>query len=269
VDANWELSWEQQTEATERGRAQLLEGGLVFSSLSFEGDPDEVWSNTELKSDLRVVHFDLDGNRTSETRAEIANYRLGGGILREVFAGQYRVITTTWRGWVMVTASDSGDLVETVLDTKLALEPQDSVPLPGDRLAIASSSYDGLGTVVTVIASDGQVLWEQTYAAAQDAMARTIAYDPHRQQILFAGSYRGDDLGGTRTWMIATDLEGKQQWELTRLPPEVDIDGNFTSLSANRGPRLHDVIVGADGRLLAIGDAPELSLFVVGSEQCE
>jgi hypothetical protein len=167
----------------------------------------------------------------------------------------------------MVIVDDEGELTEQVLATRSYL--QGVVALPGERFATASSR--AAGAVVSVFETDGALVWEQTYGRETHAEPSGIAYDPTREQIVVPGSYRGADGGRTRTWMITTDLDGNQQWEMTRLPQETKgVDGQVASVSPNRGPELRGVSVGPDGTLVAPGQTSvDLTFFVVGPDACE
>jgi hypothetical protein len=267
VDANWQLVWERVlAQSGGNDLALLSDGDLIVSGPHIDGTESEEGEPHAVQG---MARFDVEGNVKWQASVELEGYEPLWERQLVVLAGQPRVIAQTTKGLVMIAADNLGVLSTQLLDTTLALYLGGVTALPKDRLAIASSRTPG--AILTIVEADGTVVWEKSYGRNEDAGSSGVAYDATRGQIVISGSYRGPDRGSPRTWMIATDLDGEQQWELTRLPQEYKgADGLVASVSPDRGPDLRDVIVGADGTLVALGWTTfDLSFFVVGTDACE
>jgi hypothetical protein len=172
----------------------------------------------------------------------------------------------TDEGIQLIEGTADGEWTQKLLDTRLAVGVTDSASLPDGSLAITSTRSSG--AVLTMIAPDGSVKWEKVFGQGEFAEGQAVAYNAGRNELLLGGSYRGSNGGTQRTWIIATDLDGNQTWELVREPVDFDIDGNVASARDNQGPGITDIAVQPDGSFIATGQTSNLSYFVVSADDC-
>lgn len=83
-----------------------------------------------------------------------------------------------------------------------------------------------------------------------------------RAEIVLGGDHRGDDGGTIGTWIVATDLDGNQTWQLTREPLQMAGD-DVKRVARGRGPSISDLAVRPDGLILAQGRSSFQLLFLL------
>ncbi len=181
---------------------------------------------------------------------------------------EMRFVVPSTEGLVMIRSDLDGEFDSQLLDTTLAGYPSGSVALPDGRLAIGSTWAPG--AVLSVLNADGSVAWENKYGSAQDAEVAAIAYDATRNELLLGGAYRGNDHGTQRTWMIASDLDGNQTFEMTRKPQSTFGDGEIEEIFADRGPAIRGIAVSPSGQIAALGwTSRQLTYFLIEPGTCE
>lgn len=179
-----------------------------------------------------------------------------------------KLVVQTRAGYVLITSDWDGESPQqTVLETRLAGGLIQSEALPDGRLAILSLRGGG---VLTLVDPDGLVLSEHSYGRLQNAQPRALVLDAGREELIMGGSFRGDDEGQQRTWMVGVDLQGMQRWSITRDPIDLHYpDGNIDHVAPGQGPDVTDLAISPNGRMLAPGSSSfELSYFIVDPEGC-
>ncbi len=273
VDAQWQLEWERTFDSSLPGEMQIVllpDGGAIVGSVSSVVD----WAgNTKgvappAISNVWAARLDASGNLAWQrtfwnsppdwTADNVARVFLTEDRVRIIFVAHDAI---TW-----IETAFTGTTSTRRLDTTLALDPQDAVALPDGRLAIASSRQ--ANAVMTMVSPDGSVEWEKTYGGGQDANPQTISYNRARDEILLGGDYRGADGGTSRTWIIATDLDGNQTWQLVRAPMAENLDGQVAAATRGRGPMISDIATQPDGSFIAPCWTTDLSFFIVGADAC-
>ena len=266
VGAEWNLEWERTFEYSTRTSgaqlARLPDQGVIAAGLT--GDLDQ-GSEPPMAYFSRISAL---GDVLWERKAPILRALTGGpnwrGRMLTVSPdNRIRTFLVTDAGVTLLESTLDGVMTEHLLDLKLALWPSDSVALPDGRLVTASTRASG--AVLSMITADGRVEWEKVYRQGQ---GEAVAYNAARNEILLGGSYRGSDNLTLRTWIVATDLDGNQTWELVRAPIEINIDGKISSSSTTKGPPITDIAVRPDGSFIATCQTPNLSFFLVGAEPC-
>jgi hypothetical protein len=177
-----------------------------------------------------------------------------------------RVVFATDDGIQLIESTLDGEWTQKQLDPPRALDISDSAALPDGRLVIASP--ESSGAVLMMIGADGSVQWEKLFGEGEGAQPDAVAYNAGRNEILLGGSYRGSGAGTPPTWIIATDLEGHQTWELRRTPVDDHLDGFLKSIRGNQGPAIWDIAVQTDGSFIATGQTANLTYFMVSADDC-
>ncbi len=274
VDRNWNPVWE--TEVGSPGAytaflAALPDGGVIAAGTTWEAGLGEDPPPADWVPTFFWERLNADGQVTWRHDQEIDGldeFVIRKSILALTPAQEVRIVVPSNQGLVMIRSDLDGAFESTVLETSLALYPSGIVALPDERIAIASSRAPG--AVLSVLNADGSVAWEKVYGAPQDAEANAVAYDPTRNELVLGGSYRGDDNGTQRTWLIATDLDGNQTFEMTRQPQSTYGDGEASEVEAGRGPGIDHLAVSPGGQILAVADTTfQLMYFLIGPEACE
>ncbi len=273
VDANWNLVWEAEVGspgANTAFLAALPDGGVIAAGTTWalalaEDPPPADWVPTFFWERL-----DADGQviwRRDQEFEGLDGYYVQKSILALTPALEARLVVPSNQGLVMIRSDLDGAFESMVLDTSLAQYPSGIVALPDERIAIASSRAPG--AVLTVLNADGSVAGEKVYGRPQDAEARAVAFDATRNELLLGGSYRGDDNGTQRTWLIATDLDGNQTFEMTRKPLSSE-DIHASDITEGRGPEIEHIAVSPSGQILALGSTTsQLTYFLIDSQSCE
>jgi hypothetical protein len=274
VDVGWQLVWEQQlgpAGVRQVDLGALPDGGVIVAAVRESPEVLAADASDGPRPDLYLARLESDGELSWQHALELSGYQGLGWNYRFMTTegGRVRVVLPTADALVLVTATADGELEQRPLQTTLALGFAGVAALAEGALAIASNR--DAGAILSLVDVDGNVTGETSYGREDFAAAAGVSYDPTRDEIVIAGYNRGPKGGTVRTWMIATDRNGQQHWQLTRKPMELGgIDGNVISISADRGPDLQNVVVADDGTLLATGStAFDLSFMIVGGPGCE
>lgn len=273
LDVNWNLVWEQTLGGA--GGAQvdlaLLPSGDFFAAAVAQW-PDVLDLPEEQRQDVLLALLGEEGDVRWEKSLRFSGYDgFSWGERRLTLSGEEaRVVVPTEDGIRVVVGRPDGTTDDMALDTTLAGGVSGVTALPTGRFAVASYGKAQGGAVIAVIEADGSVAWEQVYEKAGSAAPSAIAYDSKRKQIVLAGDYRADG-DEARTWMIATDLEGEQQWQLVRDPQRSGSeDAHIDGVAAGEGPTVAGLAIDPDGNIVAPAQSTfELSFFVIRGGVCE
>jgi hypothetical protein len=270
LDANWNLLWEVELGSPGALLVHLealSDGGVIASSGTWQSELTTVEPPAGWSPSLFWGRIDADGQVLwqQEQAAEVFGVEDAHDSMMTVTTElEVKLTVPSPNGLVLVSSDLDGAFHSQVLDTELALLPIGIAALPDGRIALASNDS---GAVLTIVNADGSVAWEKRYSHTR---TNAVAYDPTRDEIVLVGAYLGGNGAPQRTWMIATDLEGNQTFQLEREPQELQgPNGLVGELDPDTGPALMGVTVNDTGRILATSDSNELMYFLVGPEACE
>jgi hypothetical protein len=262
VDANWQLAWETTLDVSTDEIALLPDGGAVVAGSYGESEAGP--------TGISLARLDPSGNVVWQETLPLEGFIpewLWYAKRLSVRPDGFRMLASTEEGIQLIDSTLDGELTQWPIDSTLALTLTDSATLPDGRLAIASTRSSG--AVLTVVASNGAVLWEKLFGQGTSAEGFAVAYNAGRNELLLGGSYRGTDGGTMRTWMVAADMDGNQTWEMVRTPIDFNIDGYATATGDGQGPPITDIAVQPDGSFIATGETSNLSYFAVSADDCD
>jgi hypothetical protein len=276
VNRQWDLQWETFVGPP---RAQhvlaraLPDGGAIVAGTTWEDQTADEATNGD-RDDAFVARIGPEGQIVWDNRTRFAgsvpgdNWRPPQTLILGA-DDRVRFIVQSEAGLLVLSSDlDGQEQLEQVLDTRLALGLIGVVTLPDGRLAIASNRN---AAVLTIVDSEGQLLWEKTYDRDENVRVEGIVYNATRGELVLSGSSRDSGQSSMRTWMMAIDLDGEQTWRLEKEPmaraPRQD--GDYVTVEPGRGPPLLGLSALQDGSVLALGASQmHLCYFTVAPGVC-
>jgi hypothetical protein len=249
----------------------LPDGGAIVAGTAAEDDTADDATN-EARDDAFMARLDPQGQIAWDNRIRFPgsvpsdNWRPPQTLMLGTDDRVRFIIQSELGLLVVATNLDGQDEARQLLDTRLALGLVGVAPLPDGRLAIASNRN---GAVLTMVGSEGQVLWERVYDRDQRASVQAIMFNPSRDELLLSGTQWTE--GGFGSWLLATDLDGEQTWRMTRKPMAraPGQDGDYVTVNPGRGPGLLGLVASPDGTVLATGDSQmHLCFFTIAPGAC-
>jgi hypothetical protein len=274
----WELEVGPQPTHNVAVRA-LSDGSAIVAAVGSAGPSPEPDSEAEARGEtvngvVSWMRLSRDGDvlweRSLELEGPISSDRAWWGTKFLTLGPEQslRLVVQSQAGLVLITSDWEGQGQEqTLLETRLTGGLVGTEVLPDGRLAILSGRA---AAVLTLVDSDGSVLFEQIYGRLQSAQPEALAYHAEREELIIGGSFRGDDQGSERTWIIGVDLEGTERWSITRKPlGRLGSGETIQNLQVTQGPAVTDLAIAPNGRFLASGSSrSDLSYFIIDPEGC-
>jgi hypothetical protein len=284
MDPDWTVRWRTPVGARGAGATSLValpDGGVLVAGVGNVGELQNAHADEPATSAATEDESGVFWARLSEAgellwqRSSFVSTpliepgaRLSGQPLAVGSDGRVRLVVQSADGLVVISSDLDGEAEQQqLLDTHLALSLIAATGLPDGRLAILSNRQSA---ILTVVDADGSVLFETGYGRLQQVRPWGIAFSPARDEILLSGESHGEDLGGSRTWLLAVNTHGEKTWTFEREPLEVGgTDGVIGEADTRRGPAIAGLAVAPDGTVLGAGFAGEqLSYFWFGAGAC-
>ncbi|MES1187099.1 MAG: hypothetical protein ABUL60_25005 [Myxococcales bacterium] len=276
VNGEWQLEWEAQVGPPGIQHVlvrALSDGGAIVAGTAGEDESLDEATN-DARDDAFVARVDPQGQIVWDHRIRFAgsvpadNWRPPQTLMLGT-DGRVRFVVQSEQGLLVFSSElDGEDSLEQVLDTRLALGLVGVAPLPDGRLAIASNRN---AAVLTMVDSEGQVLWEKTYDGDLQAHVEAITYNATENELVLSGALWSYGESWFRSWLLATDLDGEQTWRMERQPmaraPRQD--GDYVTVEPGRGPGLLGLAASPDGSVLVTGNSQmHLCFFTITPGAC-
>lgn len=275
VNQEWQLLWEAQVgpPGTQHVLVRALPDGGAIVAGTVWADQTSDDATKDARDDAFVARVDPQGQLAWDHRISFAgsapedNWRPPQTLMLGT-DDRVRFVVQSEQGLLVLSSDLTGENpLQQLLDTRLALGLVGVAPLPDGRLAIASNRN---AAVLTMVDSEGQVLWEKTYDRDQQAHVAGVTYSRTRKELVLSGALWSEGEGSS-SWMLATDLDGEQSWRMERAPMAraAGQDGDHVTVEPGRGPGLLGLAASPDGSVLVAGDSQtHLCFFTITPGAC-